>query len=77
MSIILNDYELIKSKKNGKTYAKYFLQFNKRKIYECFEECPEMLEQFLANNIDEDITEYVRYSYYDNIKGFKPYVKYN
>ena len=76
MNILLTDYVKIKSKKNEKDYLKYYMLVDKRILYTGFSECNEMLESFLKNNINEDISEYVGFNYNDNIKGFVPYVKY-
>lgn len=77
MDYILTGYKKIQSKKNNKTYIVYYLLVDKIYICECFAEYSEMLEQFIMNNLMENVSEYVKLSYYANIKGFRPYVKYN
>lgn len=77
MEFILTTYRVIESKKNGKKYISYSLLCDKRYVCECLAEYSEILEEFIKNNLMENISEYVVLSYFANIKGFRPYIKYN
>lgn len=72
----LLEYRTFISKKNGKEYLYSRLLYKNECVTTIFLPYSEMLEEFLKNNINEDITEYVYFIPKDNSGLFRPYIKY-
>lgn len=74
MKYILFSYDKIKAKTNDKQYIIARCVCDSRNMYNIFMNYDELLEEFCKNNINEDITEFVDYRFYNN--SIVPYIKY-
>lgn len=72
----LLEYRTFLSKKNGKEYLYARLLYKNEMVTTIFLPHNEMLEEFLKNNLNEDITEYIYYIPAKDSGLFRPYIKY-
>lgn len=73
---ILLNFKKITSKKNNKDYLIFNVLLNNDYLLKLFHGYDEMLEQYLINNTNEDISDDVQMVFDSNIMAFKPYIKY-
>lgn len=72
MDYLLISYDVITAKSNGKKYIIVHCVCDSRNMYNIFMNYTEMLEEFCKNNIKENITEYIRYRFSNNV--IVPYI---
>lgn len=72
----LLEYRTFLSKKNGNVYFYVRLLYKNECVITIFLPHNEMLEEFLKNNLNEDITEYIYYLPAKESGLFRPYIKY-